>query len=403
MTLLSRPNILLVVFDSLSGQDLNTYAGDLPTISVLLDDSLTFTNAYAPSPESSPARASLFTGLDMAAHGVWTDGVALPKRERPFPEVFRENGYHSWLVGRRQLAGVSHWTTEHARPREYDHFDWAHGPLHRSRQNAYLTWLQQAAPEIYAQIFLQQANPDDTDIPDWQRDAMAALPDDLSFNSWIGQQVCTRVNDGQFCGVVGFAVGQSMGSSGAPTEALNPRALAQADAALGTILQYLPDNTVVALTAGRGSVNNLGNPLNEPAIKVPLALRIPNRAAETVDKAVSTLDVAPTLYALAQLHAPQRIQGQCLITKEPRGWALCRLRHPDQPHQTTLITESWKLVVTHGGAQALQLFDLEIDPTETNDLSEDSDHQGTVEHMLDQMIDSRVAFEDRTEPRIAKF
>jgi len=403
MNLSARPNILLVVFDSLSAQDLAKHAGDLPTISALLGKSLTFTNAYASSPEGGPARASLFTGLDMAAHGVWTDGVALPKRERPLPEVFRENGYHSWLVGRRQLAGVSHWTTEHARLLEYDHFDWAHGPLHRSRQNAYLKCLQKTAPEAYAQIFPQQANPDDTVIPDWQRDAMAGLPDDLGFNTWVGHQVCNRIDDTPFFGVAGFVVGQSMGSSGAPTEVLNPRALAQADAALGAILQNLPDNTVVALTAGRGSVTHPANPLKESAIKIPLALRVPNRAAETADKAVSTLDVAPTLYALAQLRPPHRIQGQCLITSERRGWALCRLRHPDQPHQTALIARRWKLVMTHGAAQTLQLFDLEADPAEANDLSEDHDNQGKVEHMLDQMIDSRVALEDRTEPRIAKF
>lgn len=403
MTMTARPNILLVVFDSLSAQDLTKHAGGLPTINALLRDSLTFTNAYTPSPESGPARASLFTGLDMAAHGVWTDGVALPKRERPLPEVFRENGYHSWLVGRRQLAGLSNWTTEHARLLEYDHLDWAHGPLHRSRQNAYLTWLQQATPETCAQMFPRQANPDDTVVPDWQREAMEALPDDLSFNSWIGQQVCSRINDGPFFGVVGFVVGQSMGSSGAPTEAVNPRALAQADAALGVILQNLPDNTVIALTAGRGSVTNPATPLKECAIKVPLALRIPNSAAQTIQEPVSTMDVAPTLYALAGLRAPQRTQGQCLTISEPRGWAFCRLRHPDQPHRTALITERWKLVVTHDASQTLQLFDLKADPTEAHNCSASPDHQGTIEHMLDQVIDSRVALEDRTEPRIAKF
>ncbi|MDA9995370.1 sulfatase-like hydrolase/transferase [Planktomarina temperata] len=403
MTLSEWPNILLVAFDSLSAQDLAKHAGDLPTISACLGDSLTFTNAYAPSPEGGPARASLFTGLDMAAHGVWTDGVALPKRERPLPEVFRENGYHSWLVGRRQLAGVSNWTTEHARLLEYDHFDWAHGPLHRSRQNAYLTWLQQAAPETYADIFPRQADPDDTVIPPLQHNAMAALPDDLSFNSWVGQQVSSRINEGPFFGMVGFVVGQSMGSCGAPTEALSYRSLFQADLALAVILQDLPDNTVVALTAGRGSVANPARALHEPAIKVPLAIRIPNSAGQTVQKPVSTMDLAPTLYALAGLRPPQRIQGQCLITTEPRGWALSRLRHPDQPNKTALITERWKIVMTHGAAQTIQLFDLEADPAEAKDLSADPDHQGTVEYMLDQMIDARVALEDRTEPRIAKF
>lgn len=403
MTMTARPNIILVVFDSLSAQELTKHADDLPTTSALLGASLTFTHAYAPSPESGPARASLFTGLDMAAHGVWTDGVSLPKRDRPLPEVFRENGYHSWLVGRRQLAGMSNWTTEHARRLEYDHLDWAHGPLHRSRQNAYLTWLQQAAPKTYAQMFPRQANPDDTVIPDWQREAMAALPDDLSFNSWIGRQVCSRINVGPFFGVVGFVIGDSMGSSGGCTEALVPRALVQADAALAVILQNLPENTVVALTAGRGSATNPAQALQEPAINVPLAICIPNGDAHPVEEPVSTMDVAPTLYALAGLRPPQRTQGHCLISNPPRGWALCRLRHPDQPHQTALITDRWKLVMTHSAEQHLRLFYLEADPAEANDLSSDADHQDKLDHMLDLMIDARVALEDRTEPRIAKF
>lgn len=132
-------------------------ASELPALAALQGAGLAFANAYAPSPESSVARASLFTGLDVAAHGVWTDGVALSKRDMPLPQGFARAGYVSWLVGRRQLAGVSGWTTEHARLDEYHHFDWAHGPLHRSRQNAYLTWLQVAEPETYAKIFPRQA------------------------------------------------------------------------------------------------------------------------------------------------------------------------------------------------------------------------------------------------------
>ena len=171
-----RPNILLFIFDSLSESDLTRHADALPNLAELRNKSVAFTNAHAPSPESGPARASLFTGLDIAAHRVWTDGVPLPDHEITLPERFAGAGYHTWLVGRRQLAGVSNWTTEHARPYEYAHFDWAHGPPHRSRQNAYLKWLEDSEPDRYLAIFPKQADPDDTDIPQTQREAMKALP-----------------------------------------------------------------------------------------------------------------------------------------------------------------------------------------------------------------------------------
>ena len=220
MSTTGRPNILVVIFDSLGQADFEALAGDLPRLSALRASSLNFSNTFVCSPEHGPARASLFTGLDMAAHGVWTDGVALPGREAPFPELFASNGYHTWLVGRRQLAGVSNWTTEHARPGEYHQFDWAHGPLHRSRQNQYLAWLEGKAPETCREIFPRQPNPDDTTISKAQREAVMALPDPLSFNTWVGTSACELVKGhplgSPFLGVVGFVVGETMGAT--PTD-----------------------------------------------------------------------------------------------------------------------------------------------------------------------------------------
>lgn len=69
------PNILSIAFDSLSARDLYRHLDDLPTLRLLLDKSRNFTNAYTCCPESSPSRASLFTGLDIAVHGLWTDGT----------------------------------------------------------------------------------------------------------------------------------------------------------------------------------------------------------------------------------------------------------------------------------------------------------------------------------------
>lgn len=400
-----RPNIVLAVFDCLSAHDLHRHLDDLPTLRMLQDKSRSFTNAYTCCPESSPSRASLFTGLDIAVHGLWTDGVALPKRETTMSEVFAAQGYQTWLVGRRQLAGVSNWTTEHARQREYHQFEWAHGPLHRSRQNAYLTWLENRAPDQYAAIFPHQPDPDLTAIPSAQRQAMMALPDALSFNAWVGEQTCRRMGKAPFLGIAGFVVGQSMGSQGAPVDALDPKSLRQADAALAAICKALPKNTVVVVTAGRGSIEArmASDMLQEAALKVPLLICAGDAPSETVQGIVSTMDIAPTLYELAHIHPPQRVQGASLMATAPRGWALSRLRHPDMPHQTALRYGDWKLTVTHGTSDATCLFDLATDPEEANNLADTPDSQDRLENMLDLMIDARVALEDRLEPRIAKF
>lgn len=401
MTTIERPNVVLILFDSLQEGAVEDHADKLPNLMALRAQGTSYHQAFVVGPESGPARASLFTGLDMAAHGVWTDGVALPKRETTLPEVFKRNGYETWLVGRRQLAGVSHWTTEHARAGEYDHFVWAHGPLHRSRQNAYLAWLKAQAPEVYVSIFPAQATPDDTVIPDRQRKAMADLPNTLSFNTWLGMQFCLRLKtkrQRRFFGIASFVVGATGGApdgANACHEGLDERALRHADQAVGAIMNGLPGDTIVVVTAGRGTDGDT---------HVPLFLRMPKRSTKRVDGIVSTMDIAPTLYDAAQIVPPQRMQGRNLLSVSPRGWALMRLRHPDFPQKTELRTKDWKIISTQAqGKISYQLYDLSVDPKATNDLASRPEHGENLEHMIDLLIDSRVALEDRTEPRIAKF
>jgi len=421
LTRQERPNVLLVVFDNLSEIDSRTMADKLPALTSLRSKSVAFSNAYACSPESGPAQASLFTGLDMAAHGVWTNGVELPQHEITLPECFFRAGYFSWLVGRRHLAGVSNWTTEHPRPYEYHQIDWAHGPLHRSRQNAYLNWLQKTAPEIYSKIFPHQANSDETEITSEQRAGINNLQVDLGFNTWVGEQVCKRLsessNDQPFFGIASFVVGESMGaapSGVAGAESINSQSLGQADAALQVILENhsttgQAENTVLVLTATRGSLHeNAAQPLPEAAIKVPVLVSVPGNSAKSIDAAVSTMDIAPTLNKIANVTSPHRIQGKSLLSANPRGWALSRLRNPDSSHYTALKTQRWKLVLRHGrktteSTANYWLYDLQNDPGETNNLAQQSKHQTDLEYMLDLMIDARVALEDRTEPRIANF
>lgn len=431
MPSLQRPNILLVLFDALSGAASGTLldAGQLPVGAKLAERSAVFNRAYAPNPQSSPARASVFTGLDPSAHGLWANGVALPAHERTFPESMRLAGYSTWLAGRRQLAGVSNWTTEHVRAGEYERLAWAHGPLHRSRQNAYLVWLQQHAPERYAVIFPRQADPDNTNIGEEQRDLMNDLPDDLSFNHWVGQCIGNWVTEHPrqqaFLAVAGFCVGSAMGADSVDgNESSLDSAVVQADVAIGHILDAIAnshraDDTVVLVTAARGDAftRSSANSLHEDTIRVPLQIYRPGHPAQTIAGPVSTMDIAPTVLDLAKVPIGHRMQGRSLVSvlegsDTPRAWAMSRLRtiKPDQTRnwRTSFCVDNLKLVVTHGitgsaSPATYQLFDLAADPGELNNLSDDPAHAADLEHMIDQMIDARCALEDRTEPRVAKF
>lgn len=437
MPALERPNIILCLFDSLSavgGQisDEPFRLSTLPTLSKLCSASACFNKAYTPCPESSPARASLFTGLDPCVHSLWTNGVTLPDHEQTFPQRLSQAGYTNYLAGRYQLSGVSRWTTEQARRGEYHRMDWAHGPLHRSRQNAYLEWLQKKAPDHYSNIFASQANPDNTVVTQQQREALAAMPDALSFNHWVGESI-TRWIDSQsadqpFLAIAGFSVGNMLGGQPHPAtdlETLNELALKQADGAIGGIMNCLESchrskDTVVIVTAARGNTKSLDSnqaladcTLNEQAIRVPLIIHGNAFEPRTLDDLVSTMDIAPTILSLANVPCGPRVQGESLLTaidgtRNHKNWCMSRIRQSlpsgERNWQTALIAKNMKLVIEHGEQESnKRMHNLDTDPLEQNNLVGSEDTAPQLEQLIDQMIDARCALEDRTEPRIAEF
>ncbi len=432
MPVIEHRNILFCLFDSLSLKDFDQLecAGALPALSCLRSDGVFFNRCYTPCPESSPARASVFTGLDPAVHGLWTNGVALPHTETTFSQLLKSAGYSTFLAGRYQLAGVSRWTTEHVPVRDFEQMAWAHGPLHRSRQNAYLNWLKQIAPEDYSSIFTTQANPDKTQLSHQQKTAYEALPDELSFNHWVGKSASNWINksidDKPLLAIAGFCVGNDLGAEPHPDgdgEGVSEIALRQADTAIGKIVEHLrassrSKDTVIVIASARGNCDFASgdNQMNERSIRVPLLFSYPGCDPRVVDSLVSTIDIAPTVMELANVVRGGRTQG-CLLpavcndTEATRDWAMTRLRTSTlcgaRNWKTSFCLNKWKLVTQHNasadGGDKLRLYDLESDPEEQSNLALDQTYAGTLESMIDQMIDARCALEDRTEPRIAEF
>ena len=426
-----RPNIVFVLFDSLGSHHTGLPDGtdDLPVLSRLCQSAAVFPNTYTPCPESSPARASLFTGLDPCVHGLWSNGVELGAHETTFVQRLASAGYANCLVGRWQLAGVSRWTTELTRPTEYSHVEWAHGPLHRSRQNAYLNWLQEHAPDHYNTLFEKQADPEFTLITEYQRSAISVLPEEYSFNSWVGQRVSTwllaQPNSQPVLAVASFCVGDLMGTEpplADDTEGLDKQSLKQADAAIGRLLDQLEADgrmreTVIVLCAARGNKSDAKSVMNEASIKVPLLIHRHGEKKSVEVLPVSTMDISSTILEIAGVPAGPRLQGQSLLgvidgAARPKGWTLCRHRPEDSPSgrqwQSALCTSTMKLVMHHGddktGLQSrLALYNLQSDPGERDNLADSPDYEADLENMLDTMIDARCALEDRTEPRIADF
>lgn len=236
MPTLHKPNILLLCtsqqrFDSLGCYG-NTQAVT-PCLDGLAESGAKFAACYVQSTESSPSRATLFTGKYPRNHGLWANGVALPAYQDMFTRALADAGYDCGLIGRQHLSTCDDAATEARRDNDgYRVFDWSHGPRHRSRQNAYHEWLRQKAPEVYAQIFPWNARGRNADAgpSETLNHPIDTVAPELHYSHWVAERAIAfigteRAENEPFFLIANFSDPQ--GPFGAPD---TYRALIDADA-----------------------------------------------------------------------------------------------------------------------------------------------------------------------------
>ncbi len=185
------------------------------------------------------------------------------------------------------------------------------------------------------------------------------------------------------------------------------------DEEFGRLLDYLEEtgqreNTIIIFMSDHGEMLgdhglvHKGCRFYEGLVRVPLMISWPGQIEPRVsDELIELVDIVPTLYELLGIDVPLHVQGRsaaswiCGEERSAPHRQFVRAEHyaatnyPDETHATMYRDRRWKLVVYHQ-KDICELYDLEADPWEHCDLSEDSAYTDVKWDLLRKCYDATV-------------
>lgn len=185
---------------------------------------------------------------------------------------------------------------------------------------------------------------------------------------------------------------------------------------IGRVLEYLEeaglaDNTIVVYMSDQGFY--LGEHglydkrfMYEESFRTPMMIRYPERipAQQRIDVPTLNLDVAPTLLDYAGIAAPDDMQGVSMETllkegKDPAWRDDVYYHYYEKSFGATahygIKTDRYKLIHFYDPVESWELYDLEQDPHEMNNLYADPEYDETVQDLKAKLIMLQKQYKDQ--------
>lgn len=158
--------------------------------------------------------------------------------------------------------------------------------------------------------------------------------------------------------------------------------------------------------------------MHEPSSRIPVLLRYPKRiqAGTVREEMVLNMDLAPTLLDLAGVKIPDRMQGRSLVplangqaTGWRKDWLYEYYDYPGAEHvrpHRGVRTERYKLIHyyaldSYNEPQEYELYDLQSDPGERNNLYNSPTHATVQAQLWKRMAELRREIGDTDAPNSA--
>lgn len=403
-----------------------------PAMDKMAEEGVHLQNAFVTTSLCSPSRASILTGMYSHAHTVVDNQAPVPADLVFFPEYLQAAGYETSFFGKWHMGhgddnprpGFDHWESFKGQGNYYKPSLNINGERFEYDEETYVTdlltehaieWMKNRKNDKPFFLYLSHKAVHALFRPAYRHEGMYAEEDVVyppSYNltvsdeykkheipEWVKQQ------RNSWHGVDDMYHGQHNFESFFKAYC---ESLAALDESLDDVIEFVEnsdfmDNTVVIYMGDNGfSFGEHGlidkRQAYEESWRVPLLAWSPGMipAGSKVDELVQNIDIAPTVLELAGLAAPEYMPGRSfvpLVKGEKVGeWRdkifyeyYWEFAYPQTPTVHAVRTDKYKFIRYHGIWDANELYDLENDPWEMNNLIRSPEHQEIIQEMLDDL------------------
>jgi len=404
-----------------------------PHMDSMAENGVHLKNAFVTTSLCSPSRASILTGLYTFRHRVIDNNRLVPKGTVFFPQYLQKAGYATAFIGKWHMGGE----TDEPRP-GFDHWVSFRGQGHylppdpdytlnvdgrRVKQKGYITgeltdyavdWLEQQNPRekpffLYLSHKAVHANftPSEedkgkfADLPFTRPPTEANTPENYRLrprwlrdqrNSWHG---------------VDFPYHSALDIEGYYKRYCET--LIGVDDSIGRVMAQLEkmgihDETLVIYMGDNGFMFGEHGLIDkrvayETSIRVPMLMQCPQlfEGGTVVEDVVANIDIAPTVFDAMGLEKPAHFDGESFIPLargEDVPWRDYFLyvyywerNYPQTPTIFSLRGDRYKLINYYGLWDTDELYDLQKDPNETNNLLHDPEFEEIANEMQDRLYE----------------
>lgn len=446
-----KPNVLFIISDDLTATAVSAYenqACQTPNIDRLASEGTLYTRAYCQYPVCGPSRASMMSGY--YPHATETFGYVsgrenIGPEKKMWPQWFKENGYYTARIGKIFHMGVpihietgedgtddeASWTERFNSPGP----EWkAEGDAELVQNNPYglkpraggnvMTIVQADGDDLVhadgktamkaVELIKKHKNKPFFLAVGFVRPHVPFVAPRKYFDPYPWQQmvlppkVVDDWNDIPPAGINYVTSVNARMSTDQEKKAVAAyyASVSYMDAQVGKVLNALrenglEDNTIVIFTSDHGF--HLGEhsfwmkvSLHEESARVPLIIKVPGKKPAVCHSFVELLDLYPTIAGLAGLKLPQQLQGKDIArtlddpAHEVRDAAFSVSRFKGV-FFFLLRTAEWSYIqYGEDASEGMELFDMEYDPKQHNNLAHNPRYQEVVEAFQERLREKLV-------------